>query len=114
MQLASQGAGGPLVASLRSSGITGGPARLHACGPAREGSGRDAAWATMGAEGMQLGSVDEGSPPEGRPGSPRRLQSGRAGSPVARPPARWPLVGGRQGCGLAAMGGGRDSTWQRG
>jgi len=80
-------------AGLRSSGMVG----------SSVGGGRDAALAAMAAVGIQLGSVDEGSPARG----PRSLV---ACLPVARdrrwprPPARW----------TAREGGGRDADWQGG
>jgi hypothetical protein len=75
------------------------------------GGGRDSDWqrgcglAVMAAVGMWLGSVDEGSLARG-PGSLVAFVSVERGSPVA-PPSRMPacpLVRGRQGCSLAAMG----------
>ena len=80
------------------AGIARSRARLPA-GPlvrGRQGCGL----AVMAAVGIQIGSADEGSLPEGRGRSSPCLPVER-GSPVA-PPA-CPLVRGRQGCSLAAM-----------
>jgi len=79
-----------MAAGFRSSRIACGPASLPAGSLVRGQQG--CGLAVMGAVGIQIGRVDEGSPPGGLAVVAGRLHSGRAGSPLAPPAcpqARW-------------------------